>query len=125
MLAILLILAFAYLAALSLAEHVTCSWSPPGTPDKWGMKKFCTAQHTGVQQRNGDVWNVFKCSHLFEGYDVYPATWDVIADLTINFATPCGNGGWFKEEHDWCPASHFALTVGNVSYGIGKHDDCR
>ncbi|PWN26636.1 hypothetical protein BDZ90DRAFT_261436 [Jaminaea rosea] len=122
-------LALLPLAPLTVAKHVVCSWRPGiATPDKYGFNRFCSA--TSYTTTTHDKTTAeFKCKHLFEGNTVKPATWNVLGDGILEFASPCGMGGWFAEgEHAWCPDSSFAMctdeTHGDECWYMDKRDDC-
>ncbi|PWN26630.1 hypothetical protein BDZ90DRAFT_233242 [Jaminaea rosea] len=122
----------AALVAATLAKHSTCSWQPvTSDPTTYKLKHFCDAKSTVIDQNKGS--RNWTCAHNFNGFkrQVKIADYSVLQPKVIEVGTPCGEGGWYRNEDGFCSSDVFAVClskdrgVATSCYFLSADDDCQ
>ena len=90
------------------ANHYTCSFQGPGNnPETDGYELFCDATVTEQNQTHAQ----YNC-HWPNGKTSMVADYGYLADFALEFATPCGGGGYTgRSSYGSHPLSHLPLTL--------------
>ncbi|PWN26633.1 hypothetical protein BDZ90DRAFT_44700 [Jaminaea rosea] len=144
MVLVLLTLVIGVSLALSAhANHSNCTWrrgpkspaeygykpvslSGPGTANSSALRslgpQFCAAEHNLVDPVQSTMeWTCLGPNDR----DVSVANWNMIGHLALEFATPCGDDGWFLNSYGICLGSSFALCLQPAQdcYYVDDEDD--
>ncbi|PWN26634.1 hypothetical protein BDZ90DRAFT_45002 [Jaminaea rosea] len=124
--ALILGILFAHsLTWLADADHYTCHWREgPKSPYDYGYKHYCLANHSLVDPIKSTM--VWTCIGIYN-QTVSPANWNMVAPLALEFATPCGKGGWYLSSSKSCGADYFAMCLKPAEdcWYMHDEDDCQ
>ncbi|PWN26631.1 hypothetical protein BDZ90DRAFT_233243 [Jaminaea rosea] len=107
------------------ADHYTCHWRPGNeSPKKYGYKHYCNAEQNIVDPVKSTLQ--WSCTSKYNR-TVSPANWNMVGHLALEFATPCGEGGWFLDTYGICPGDYFAMCLKPAQdcYYLHDEDDCQ
>lgn len=119
-----LLLLAAHCATLTRAIHCSCTWKLGKKPGELGYERWCTAPVSSIT--NGQA--TYHCDKNSPGNHAGKkvADWNVLRPKVLEFATPCGGGGYAAA---WgCPAIDWAVCIDRGKFtdclGLKSHDDC-